>query len=160
MAEAVVQKMVRNGITTPTTAAGSLTASTSTGFVGMGGFGLRVTTAIPAEIAVDPDDKVGFVFFVSNSATFVSATLTLSSGEGWQSTGSKAFTVGAAGSSASLMYILGPFESAKYARYDSATIGVGKPSMKFTLTVDSGAAPLGDLVAFKLPTVTYATSTA
>jgi hypothetical protein len=121
----------------------------------MGGFGLRMTTAIPAEIAVDPDDKVGFVFFVSNSSTYTAATLTMVAGEGWQGA-SKAFTVGA-NSSSNLMYILGPFESAKYTRWDSTTIGVGKPSMKFTLAVSAGPAPDGYLVPFKLPTVTYST---
>ena len=159
MAEAFVQKLVRNSVTTPSTVAGYLTATTTTTFVGMGGFGLRVTTAIPAEIIVDPDDKIGFVVMVSNSSTFNDATLTLSAGEGWQGASSKAFTIGAAGSSANLMYFLGPFESAKYVRYDSTTItgGAGTPHVTFTLTTGTGAAPLCDLVAFKLPVVDYDT---
>lgn len=158
MAEAFAQKLVRNGVTTPSTVAGYLTATTTTDFVGMGGFGLRVTTAIPAEIVVDPDDKIGFVVMVSNSSTFATATLTLSAGQRWQGA-SKAFTIGAAGSSANLMYFLGPFESAKYVRYDSTTItgGSGTPHVTFTLTTGTGAAPLCDIVAFKLPTVEYDT---
>ena len=155
MAEVILQKMVRNNVTTPSTVAGNLTASTSTGKTQ---FGLLMTTAIPAEIIVDPDDKVGFVVMVTNSSTFASATLTLSAGEGWQGVSSKAFTIGA-NSSSNLMYFLGPFESAKYVRYDSTSItgGTGTPHVTFTLTTGVGEAPDCNIVAFKLPVVEYDT---
>jgi hypothetical protein len=156
MAEAFVTKLSWNDITEPSTVAGYLTASTSTTALGADVFGLLMTTAIPAEIEVDPADQVGFVFFVSNTSTFAEANLTLAAGEGWQGIADKTFTVGE-NTSSNLMYFIGPVESAKYVRYDSTTVGVGTPCVKFTLTTGVGAAPAGRIVAFKMPTVEYAT---
>lgn len=146
MAEVVFQSMERNGITTPSTAATQLTQSTSTTTAL---FGFLLTTANSVECLADPDDKVGFVVTVTN--TTLAGTLTVHAGEGWQGISDKEISIG--GATQNQMYFLGPFESAKYVGYDSTAVGVGDPYIKLTQSGTTGVR----VVAFKFPTVTYAT---
>lgn len=156
--EVYVNQMQRDGITTPSTELGYLTLTTTPSTAVYGGaiLGTALTTAIQAEIAVDPDDKVGFVFTVSATTTFETATLSLTAGQGWRAGSAKSFTI-TSNSSAAKMYFIGPVESANYVRYDSTMIGVGKPYVKFTLSTAAVAGPRGYLAAFKLPVVKYDT---
>jgi len=149
MADLKAVLMSRNGASTPSTEAERLMKSTEGSFAG---FGLGLSTGL-AEIAVDPDDKVGFVVIHQTSCTGA-GTLTLSAGPNWQKdVGDKAFSVGSSATGDGNIYFLGPFESAKYVLYDS-TAALGKPCMKFTLT---GAGSSCFIMAFKMPTVTYST---
>lgn len=146
MAEVVFQSMERNGITTPSTAATQLTQSTSTTTALLG---FALTTANSVECLVDPDDKVGFVLTVTN--TTLAGTLTVRAGSGWQGIEDKEIAIG--GATQNQMYFVGPFESAKYVNYDSTALGVGKPHIRLTQSGTTGVR----VVAFKLPTVEYAT---
>lgn len=152
MAELVYQSMSRNGVSTPSSAASQLTLSTS---VLDNGIGLQLTTAINAECLVDPDDKVGFLLVHPGTST-APASVKIAVGEGWQGVEAKTFTVGSTSTAEGTMTFVGPFESAKYVRYDSTTIGTGKPHIAMSLATGSTGAT-ARVVAFKFPTVSYAT---
>jgi len=149
------QTMARDGITTPTTAASILTQTTST-HIGDARFGLLLTTAINGECLVDPDDKVGFAVMIHGTST-ATLTLTLAAGEGWRASSAKTFNIGIATEDVPQLYWLGPFESAKYVRYDSTAVGTGKPHVALSIAKLAGDTPTCRVVAFKFPTVTYAT---
>jgi len=149
MATLTAVTMVRNSNSTPSTAAATLT-KTAELFDVSTSIGLALTTAIDADVLVDPDDSVGFIVFHGTSSTGA-GTLTLSAGDYWQNiVGDKAFTIGSSATGEGNVYFLGPFESAKYS--EDTTAG---PSMTFTLT---GAGSTCCIMAFKMPTkVSYAT---
>jgi len=149
------QTMVRDGITTPSTAAAVLTQTSATGQADSG-FGLRLTTAINAECLVDPDDKVGFAVMTFGTST-MTMTLNLQAGQGWRAVSAKTFDINSATTDITHLYWLGPFESARYVRYDSTTVGTGKPHIALSLTTLVGEAPSCRVAAFKFPTVTYST---
>jgi hypothetical protein len=154
MAELVYASMARNNVTTPSSAATQLTLSTG---VGDPEIGLRMTTAITAECYCDPDDKVGFLFLHQGTSTGA-VTVNVTAGQGWQAPGSaKTFTVGSTSTTESTLTFLGPFESAKFIRYDS-TVATGDPYLELSLTnPTTNAVQAVRVVAFKFPTVEYDT---
>jgi len=149
------QTMVRDGITTPSTAASILTQTSST-HIGDARFGLLLTTAINGECLVDPDDKIGFAVMIAGPSTYT-VRLNLANGQSWRATGAKTFDIGNVTSDIPMLYWLGPFESAKYVRYDSTAVGLGKPHIALSVTTLVSVTPECRVVAFKFPTVTYAT---
>jgi len=154
MAQLVYQSMSRNSVTTPSSAATQLSKSTG---VGDPEIGLLMTTAINAECLVDPDDKVGFRFLHQGTSTSP-PVVSIAAGEGWQAPSSAlSFTVGSSSTTTSTLTFMGPFESAKYVRYDSTTLGVGSSGAHIALSLTSAVSGTVRVVAFKLPTVSYAT---
>ena len=173
MAVIIPQEMNWNSVTAPSTAATAVTKTTSTtgaAAIATLGFTLRSTSTtgnnlVEAELPVD--DKIGFL--VTFRATQVAASvLTVSAG-----TARRAYKRGQGNATVTLrstraggsgsMYFLGPYEGARFATVtDSTDIGAGRNTVEITITTSSGGSAAtqrgrANIVAFKMPTVTYST---
>ena len=184
MAVLDVRQMVRNGrLQVQTVSALTTAANGLTRFRNIGGTTLTSTdSTTPANVnayaTFDLDDKVGFIVSWCGSSdinTTGHLLLTVSAGtnrRAWQNDlGSFSFypsgsVTGSTDGWVGKRYILGPFESARFARETTAgsTVAVGTREgnnhIRFSVSASSselGHAGRVNILAFRMPAVNYAT---
>ena len=117
-------------------------------------------------VQYDKDDQIAFlVSFAASNATTVPPVLTVTQGSerrGWQrDIGSFTLTLNTTGARRGSRFIVGPFETARFAIKSTSTVHApeGRNYVKFTASTGSGGAQSNkvNILAFRMPDVQYDT---